>query len=385
MRNKINKYFFQQFSYYFAIVLFALVLIVWIVQAVNYLDLVIDDGHAFTTYFSYSLLNIPKIITRLLPFCFLTTLIFTISKLEKDNELIVFWTSGLNKIKIVNLIFILSIVIMFVQFVMATTISPYTLNLSRSILKNSSLDFFPTLIKAKRFNDTVEGLTIFVEKKSPEGLMENVFIRDENKILQDQYQKSSTIVAKKGYLKQDKNSKYFILYNGVIQKEDSDGKINFIKFEKINLNLGDLTTKSILQPKVQETSTIKLFFCTDYLNLTSYEFLKNLKPIIKDKHNCSNSKHTVIELNRRFGMPFYIPILSLLGSFLLATRQNKGSSYFKFIYFLFGFFVLVFAEIFTRYSGETFYSTLYYLIPFIIVPIVYIILIKKFKYENLRL
>ena len=69
MRNKINKYFFQQFSYYFAIVLFALVLIVWIVQAVNYLDLVIDDGHAFTTYFSYSLLNIPKIITRLLPFC----------------------------------------------------------------------------------------------------------------------------------------------------------------------------------------------------------------------------------------------------------------------------------------------------------------------------
>ena len=76
MKNKINKYFFKQFFHYFIIVLFALISIVWIVQAVNFLDLVIEDGHAFKVYFSYSLLGIPKIMTRLLPFCFLTALVF---------------------------------------------------------------------------------------------------------------------------------------------------------------------------------------------------------------------------------------------------------------------------------------------------------------------
>ena len=134
MKNKINKYFFQQFSHYFAIVLFALVAIVWIAQAVNYLDLVIDDGHAFTTYFGYSLLTIPKIATRLLPFCFLVTLILTIVRLEKDNELIVMWTSGLNKMKLVNLIFVLSIIITIIQFILASTITPTSLNFSRTIL-----------------------------------------------------------------------------------------------------------------------------------------------------------------------------------------------------------------------------------------------------------
>ena len=74
MKNKINKYFFQEFARYFAIVLFSLVSIIWIMQAVNFLDLVIDDGHAFAVYFTYSVLTIPKIITRLLPFCFLISL-----------------------------------------------------------------------------------------------------------------------------------------------------------------------------------------------------------------------------------------------------------------------------------------------------------------------
>ena len=49
---------------------------------------------------------------------------------------------------------------------------------TRAILKNSSLDFFPSLIKEKQFNDTVEDVTFFVEKKSADGSFENIFIRD---------------------------------------------------------------------------------------------------------------------------------------------------------------------------------------------------------------
>ena len=133
MKSKINKYFFQEFLRYFSIVLFALVSIIWISQAVNFLDLVIEDGHTFSLYFYYTLLSIPKIITKLMPFSFLAALIFTILKLEKDNELIVLWTSGLNKIRIVNLIFFISILALIIQLTLASTLTPSTLNLSRSI------------------------------------------------------------------------------------------------------------------------------------------------------------------------------------------------------------------------------------------------------------
>ena len=42
------------------IITFTIGLIVWIIQAANYLDFVIDDGHNFTIYFYYNLFNFQK-------------------------------------------------------------------------------------------------------------------------------------------------------------------------------------------------------------------------------------------------------------------------------------------------------------------------------------
>ena len=80
MKKIIYKYFFYEFIRYFTAVLFALVAIIWTVQAVNFLDLVTDDGHAFKIYLLYSLLTIPKIFTKLIPFSFLIASILTILK-----------------------------------------------------------------------------------------------------------------------------------------------------------------------------------------------------------------------------------------------------------------------------------------------------------------
>ena len=115
MNNRVYKYFFHEFLRYFVLVLFAATAIIWTIQAVNFLDLVTDDGHAFRVYLYYSFLLLPKVITKLIPFTFLIASIITIIKLEKDNELIVLWTSGLNKIHIVYLIFRISLIITLIQ------------------------------------------------------------------------------------------------------------------------------------------------------------------------------------------------------------------------------------------------------------------------------
>ena len=58
------------------IITFSLGLIVWIIQAVNHLDFVIDDGHNFRIYFFFNLYNFPKIIHRILPFVFAISIFF---------------------------------------------------------------------------------------------------------------------------------------------------------------------------------------------------------------------------------------------------------------------------------------------------------------------
>ena len=375
MKKTIHKYFFYEFLRYFAITLFALAVVVWTIQAVNYLDLITDDGHAFTVYFLYSILSLSKVLTKLFPFCFLVASVLTILKFEKDNELMVFWTSGLNKIHIVNLLLKISLLIMIVQLFLTSVLNPTLLNFSRSLLKNSELQFLPSLLKEKQFNDTVEDLTIFVGKKGKNEVYKNIFIRDDGKILSNIGDQSSTIIAKSGYL--NNNEKSLVLLNGSIQRLDTDGKINVFKFEKTQLNLSGISTKTISEPKMQETSTLKILNCIKNNNVSD------------SMHNCTRSKKsymdTKIEINKRFGTPFYIPLIALICSFILTSRKDqKIYNYKKHIYFFVSFAILITAEVIVRYSGISWsHSAIYYLIPACLLPLIYLILNKTFKYENL--
>ena len=374
MKKTIYKYFFYEFVIYFTVTLFALAAVVWTIQAVNYLDLVTEDGHAFTTYFYYSLLTLSKVLTKLIPFCFLTAIILTIIKFERDNELIVLWTSGLNKIHIVNLIFRISVLVMLLQLLLTNIFNPTLLNFSRTLLKNSQLQFIPSLLKEKQFNDAVEGLTIFIEKKDENQIYKNIFIRDDGKILSKiAGSSSSTIFAKSGHMSEDE--KNLILYNGNIQKLNEDGDVNIIQFQKTTLNLSGISTKSISEPKMQETPTVQILRCLAHNNIV--------------RHNCSGSKKsmmdTKIEINKRFGMPIYIPLISLISCFLLTSRKDKKMFYLnKYIYFFVGVLILILAEIIVRYSGISWNHTIiYYLLPIGTAPLFYLALIRAFKYENL--
>jgi len=355
-------------------VLFALTAIIWTIQAVNLLDLIVDDGHAFLIYLSYTALALPKVLTKLIPFTFLIASILTILKFDKDNELIILWTSGLNKIHIVNLVFRISILIMIIQLILTIFITPQTLNFSRSLIKNSELQFIPSLLKEKKFNDAVVGLTIFVEKKYENGKYENIFIRDDSNALTQVSDGSSTIFAKQGYISKDKRK--LILINGNIQQLDKEDSISVIKFSKTEVNIAGLPTQSIKEPKLQETSTIQIIKCMQDENMNT--------------HNCDQHKNEMkdakIELNKRFGIPIFIPLIALITCFLLSTnKEKKFYGIRRNLYFLIGFLILITAEITVRYSGSSFNNTIiYYMIPVCLFPVIYFTLIKKFKYENLQ-
>ena len=105
--------------------------------------------------------------------------------------------------------------------------------------------------------------------------------------------------------------------------------------------------------------------------------------------NCAQNKKTPIdtkiEINKRFGMPIFIPLIALVCCFLLSSRTDKKNFYLnKYIYFFIGLIILVTAEILVRYSGISWSHTLiYYLMPVVASPLFYLMLIRAFKYENL--
>ena len=135
------------------------------------------------------------------------------------------------------------------------------------------------MIKTNQFNDTVEGLTIYVEEKDENDLMKNIFIRDDKKVLRgldsSEDSGSLTIFAEKGKIER-RDKSYLALENGTIQTESKDKEIQSVNFTKTSLLLQGMKTKSITQPKLQETSSIILMECLFKKDLNMVEIVLKL-------------------------------------------------------------------------------------------------------------
>ena len=67
MKKLIFKKIIKDVNVFFLLAIFCTGIIIWIVQAVNFLDIVSEDGHGFSIYFLYTFLNLPKVIGKILP------------------------------------------------------------------------------------------------------------------------------------------------------------------------------------------------------------------------------------------------------------------------------------------------------------------------------
>ena len=221
MNKLIFRKFYLDILSFFLLSSLAITAIVWVIQGVNLLDIVTEQGHSFRVYFIYTLLNLPKIFSKLIIFAYFLSLFVIINRYENNNEILVFWINGINKITFINFIFKISLFFLLVQLIFNVLIVPYTQNLSQKFLKNSSIDFFPKLIQEKKFSKVSKNLNIFVEKYKENGILEGIYIKeklnnDENKI----------IISSKGKLIQSNDGYKFKLYKGKIINIDKKGNFN---------------------------------------------------------------------------------------------------------------------------------------------------------------
>ena len=183
MKKILYRNLFKDCFIFFLIALFSSAIIIWVFQAVNYLDLMVEDGRDFLVYLNYTLLNFPKILTKLIPFVIFFTIFYIISKYETNNELMILWNIGINKIGLVNFFLKISIIILILQIFLTTFLVPTFQNISRDLIKNSELSFGESLFKPKKFNDTIKNLTIYIDDKDQNNFIKNIYIKkdiDEN-------------------------------------------------------------------------------------------------------------------------------------------------------------------------------------------------------------
>ena len=355
---------------FFLISCLALTLIVWVIRAVNYLDIVTEDGHSFGVYFNYTALSLPKIFSQLLPFAFFLSVFYIVNLYEEKNQLLVYWTHGVTKKEFIDIIIKFSLSFLIIQLLLTTIIAPYTNDKSRSFIRASTLDFFPNLIKPKKFIDTVENLTIFIDSTNSEGDYVNIILKDSTNNNNVQ-----TIIAQTGKIVSINNQKVLLLNNGKIIQANSKKEITTFNFKETQFDLNKYSTKTTTYPKIKELETVKLIRCLE--NLLSSSKKELLFKDLQCKKNFLGS--LVQELFKRLYFPFYILLMALTSSLLVLKSKNTPNySTFKTIVFLIGVLFLIIPEILVSFTGDNYLNNLL----FLSFPIFSFIII--YQYVNLR-
>ena len=379
MKKLLYRKLFLDYMSFFFIALICSSLIIWIFQAVNFLDIMVEDGREYKVYLSYSLLNFPKIISRLLPFILFFSIYYVLVKYENNNELIIFWNFGEDKINFVNFIIRSSLFLFLFQIILTSLVVPKSQDLAKSFLRNSNVNFIGSFIKPKRFNDTIKGVTIYSENKDNDGYLYNLYIK---KNISGGFELT---YAKKGIFDQSKSIPVIVLFDGETVT-NKNNKVTNISFAKSDFLLSNLKANTMTEQKNQELRTSYVMSCILFLNKINLSYFKKIQ---KTKLiNCTegNKINLIKELYKRLVIPFYIPILMLIPYLLILTSKEKSNyNKMKLFSFLTGVFVIIFSEGTIRFVSKEINENIFIsIIPLILFTIFYLLFFYKLKLKSLN-
>ena len=358
--------------FFFLISLFSIGTIIWVFQAVNFLDIIVEDGRNYLVYLNFSLLNFPKILSKLVPFVLFFSFIFIIGKYELKNELIIFWNFGINKIDLINFFVKFSFLIMLLQIFLTAFIVPKTQDLARSFLRASSINYLENFIKPKIFNDAVKNLTIYSNSKDEFGNLKEIYLK------KGSGENFQITFAKEGRFKQIGKNQFLELNFGETISVINDKITNF-KFKKTDFNLSNFDDNLTTYKKTQEVATIDLIKC--YHNLMNYGILKIDKNFEVENCRIDNIDNIIKELYKRLIIPLYIPVLILVSLLLIfKSKENINYSRYRILIFLIGFSTIILSETTIRLiNADLIKNIKFFIIPIILVISLYSNYLMRFK------
>ena len=351
---------------FFLLTSFTIGVIIWVLQAVNYLDFVIEDGHGFIVYFKYTLLNFPKIFSRIFPFTVFLAFSYILLKYENKNELIIYWNFGIKKIDFINFFIKLSFLFVLLNLLLNIFITPFSQDKARSFIKSSNLDFFESILKPKKFIDAIGNLTIYFEEKNDEGILKNIFLNERTN-----YNNFQATFAKTGLIRINGSNKILELYNGRTVN-NINGKISEFEFTRTDLNISNYGSSTISYKKTDDNSTADLIRCSLLFNNSiNNSGIKEIREI----NNCTfaNLENIYQLLYSRLIKPLYTTFLITISLLIiLKSKSDHTFNIYKLKIYSFGFTFIIFLESSSKFISMSIVQNFFLLIlPFILMLLIY--------------
>lgn len=296
---RYNKYIIRHLVHSMLLITFSLTSIVWLTQALRFVEFIVNQGVSITVFVHLTLLLVPSLLMMILPPAIFCSVLFTYNKLTTDSELVVMQAMGLSRWHLARPALIVSAATMLITYSISMYFQPLSYKKFKDMQSALRDNYVSLQVQEGVFSNPVEGLTVFVRERDASGKLHGILVHDNR-----QPNKSITMMAESGRLVETPQGPRFLLEHGNRQ-EMSNGRLSFLNFESYTLDISFYTSAANTRRiDVQELFLPELLGYGDESKLTPAEIMKRRA-----------------EAHQRIVWPGYVVSLTLLALAMLLSGQ----------------------------------------------------------------
>ncbi len=206
--------------------------VIWLVQALDLIDMALTSGTAPFETLVLSTLVLPRVLTFTLAPALLITVISQMVRLLQDHEYFALTAAGFSPLRILRPMLLLAMLVMLVQGLLAFYVSP----MAMKTLKLSTMEGRSGIVLADlqpgAFKDLKPGMTAFTSGQDSDGNWLDLMIYDATKPA-----RPITYLAKKAQLSERNGEPYFVLKDGSQHVRAQKGQEQIVSFQQYLLPL----------------------------------------------------------------------------------------------------------------------------------------------------
>ncbi|MBK1664496.1 LPS export ABC transporter permease LptF [Rhodospirillum rubrum] len=212
----------------------ALVVLIWLINSLKFLDWFVNKGLSVATFLRLTLLLMPGFLTVFIPIALFAVVLFTYNRLAADRELIVMRAAGMGPWQLARPALVLCAVLTGVGYWLTLSVVPTMEGAFEAIKFEVRGEVSSLVIKEGQFNQMKDGLIVYAGERAKDGRLIDLMIHDTTGKTSD-----LTVMAESGALVREGEGARLLLINGNRQERNRQtGKVNFLYFDSYAVDLG---------------------------------------------------------------------------------------------------------------------------------------------------
>lgn len=279
-------------------------MIVWLTQALQRVEILIEHGQGLGVFLYLSILIIPSLLGIVIPFALFGATVYAVHRLHSDSEIAVMFASGVSGKRVAAPILFITALGAAATFYINVDLMPRSYRIMKQKVAEIRAEFASAILRSGEFTRVLDGFTIYVEEVRSGGQFVGLLINDHRNPDQPE-----TYMAERGLLRETDAGPVLYLARGNVQHVSAEADaVDFIRFEETAINVSSFNDRTAdFQMELTERYPSELF-----------------NPDMDNPWDRMNAGKLVAEGHNRLSSPLYAFAFVLIGLyFLLGGAYNR--------------------------------------------------------------